>query len=234
MNKKLARLLLIVTIISGYFFLDKDVFALSWSYPLYNTLQRENYKTFGQYINSEFYKNKDNLFPAKYYGYHAGTDFEISPQELDKKIPVFAIYSGTITFIGNVQGYGGLILEELDNKNLTALYGHLNIKNTELKVGDKVKTGKQISYLGKAFSDETGGERKHLHFAIYKGDGQYFKGYEENKNDLNQKWIDPVEFLKSKKAIDPKENAKSTPSKENNLILFIKNIIDGLLGSIIH
>jgi murein DD-endopeptidase MepM/ murein hydrolase activator NlpD len=180
--------------------------ALTWAYPLDRTLERASYKTFGQLIDKQFYVGKESLFPNRFYGYHAGSDLEIFPEELNKDVLVSAISSGIIIFVGRVSGYGGLILEKIDNEDLTVLYGHLKLENSWLKVGDRVDTGAQVALLGDAFSGETGGERKHLHFAIYEGHGLYFRGYEDNKNALDESWLDPITFLR--------ENIVATPSVE--------------------
>jgi hypothetical protein len=66
------------------------------------------------------------------------------------------------------------------------------------------KFGQRITYLGDAFSEETGGERKHLHFGIHKGIDLYFLGHEQTKEDLNLNWEDPTKFLRAKGAVEIK------------------------------
>jgi murein DD-endopeptidase MepM/ murein hydrolase activator NlpD len=158
----------------------------------------------GRYnIDRGFYIGKENIFPTQYTGYHSGTDLEILPGEENILVPVYAITTGKIIFIGMVSGYGGVILQTLNNNGFTALYGHLKIDTVNLKVGDTVNAGASLAYLGEGFSYQTGGERKHLHLGIYKGSGLYFHGYETNINLLQKLWVDPVQFLKDKSAIDP-------------------------------
>lgn len=194
------------------FLLPQKAFAQDWSYPLEKTLERSSDKSFGQYIDKNFYIGKENLFPNQFFGYHAGVDLEIFPEELNQEVQVLAITSGTLSFIGQVSGYGGLILEQLDNQDLTVLYGHLKLQVSSLKVGDKVQAGQKIASLGNAFSRETGRERKHLHFGIYKGHDLSFKGYEISQNNLEAKWIDPLKFLQNRILVSPTESLIPTPT----------------------
>jgi len=48
--------------------------------------------------------------------------------------------------------------------------------------------------LGKGYSDETDGERKHLHFAIHKGTKIDVRGYVQTKGEL-QDWLNPLPLL---------------------------------------
>lgn len=218
------------------------VLASSWFYPLENTLQRSQYKKFGQYIDKEFYKGNDQIFPNQFVGYHAGVDLEIFLEEKNQLVPIYAVSDGKIIYYGDVSGYGGLILQKLNN-GYVVLYGHLKLNQTKLKVGDKVKAGEILTYLGDAYSTETGGERKHLHFAIYKGIGQYFKGYEVNKTDLQNKWLDPLLFLKENNAVDPKPVISPTKymkkeiskplinnNTSNNFFILILNFLNISIG----
>lgn len=169
--------------------------------------ERQTVKGFGQYIDDNFYTGKEALFPNnRFYGYHAAVDLEIFPNELDAKVPAYAISSGTITYIGSLSGYGGVILEKLDNENNTALYGHVKITNLPYKIGDHINTDSNpviLTYLGDQFSAETSKERKHLHFGIYKGTDLYFAGHEPTLAQLNKRWLDPSIFLKGKNAVSP-------------------------------
>ena len=67
-----------------------------------------------------------------------------------------------------------------------------------LAPGATVKLGQQIALLGDGYSDETDGERKHLHFAIIPGESSNLKGYVQNESELSG-WIDPLEFFAEKK-----------------------------------
>jgi murein DD-endopeptidase MepM/ murein hydrolase activator NlpD len=235
------KLLILIILLSFSFF--HPVLASDYVYPLEKFEQRQSYKHFGQFIDQNFYKNAPDVFPTKYYGFHAGTDLEIFPEEVNKNIPVYSITSGTITYAGYVDGYGGLILEKLDNQELTVLYGHLKQSSFTKSTGDRVTEGERLAYLGNEYSGETAGERKHLHFAIYNGTGNYFKGYEQSISALQAKWLDPIVFLQNNKAMEINQiNPIPSPSPSiivpiqkpvvpsatffSLLITFLKNILN--------
>ncbi len=192
-----------------------------WYFPLDDYYARPSLKYFSQYIDRNYYIGKENQFPNQFTGYHAGTDLEILPGEENILVPVYAITTGKIIFSGPVSGYGGVILQTLYNNSLTALYGHIKIGSFNFRVGDTINAGTFLAYLGEGFSDQTGGERKHLHFGIYKGSERYFHGYETNLNLLQQRWVDPVKFLNDKSAISvPIPASATTPSASLLIYLF--------------
>ncbi len=220
-------------------------------YPMEQYGKRITLKDFGVLIDDQFYKQvcklcfqtkfssfaykgKESLFPFnRFYGYHAGVDLEVLPKESEQKVPVYAVKKGRITYIGLLEGYGGVILQSLEGENLTALYGHVKTTNLPYKVGGEILSGMVVTYLGDEFSSETSKERKHLHFAIYKGTDLYFRGHESSLEQLNNRWINPTTYLKNKGAIDPKPTAfpisTTVPSKTNmgllyNLIEVIKTL----------
>ena len=213
--------------------------AAQWYYPIDHYYQRQTIKSFGQLINDNFYQGKESLFPFnRFYGYHAGIDLESFPQELDQKVPLYAIGDGTISYIGSLPGYGGVILEQLDLENATALYGHVKIQNLNYKVADKVKAGKILTYLGDAFSTETSKERKHLHFAINIGTDLYFHGHEQTLEILSAKWLDPNIYLNQKGAVLPgSAQIEPLPFSSHGffetLLIKIKNLFLDL-GTAIH
>jgi len=125
---------------------------------------------------------------------------EVSKDEEKRDVPVFAVSDGRITFAGEVSGYGGLILLDVTDDSHTALYGHVKLSGLKVKAGDSVKAGQELAYLGDAFSDDTGGERKHLHFGIYNGKEVYYRGYEKSEAAVQRKWVDPKLYLKEKGA----------------------------------
>ena len=128
----------------------------AWYFPMTKYQERIKVKDFRQYINGSFYIGKENLFPLnRFYGYHAGVDLEIFPQEKDSLVPVYTIGNGKIVFVGSLEGYGGIILESLDGSDHTTLYGHVKTLNIPIKNGQNVKAGDIITYLGDGFSGET-------------------------------------------------------------------------------
>ncbi len=191
---------------SFFLFLPKNIYA-KWYYPMDKYYERQTIKGFGEFIDDNFYRGKEKLFPYnKFYGYHTAVDLEVFSNEIEKKVPVYAMSSGIITYIGTLSGYGGVILEELDNENATVLYGHVKIKNLSIKVGDRITVENNpiiLTFLGEQFSSETSKERKHLHFGVYNGVGLYFRGHESSLSQVGKKWYDPNKFLKEKEALDP-------------------------------
>ena len=54
--------------------------------------------------------------------------------------------------------------------------------------------GDVVGVLGAAFSKETAGERKHLHFGIHKGVRLDLRGYVDAKEALAN-WLDPWQYI---------------------------------------
>ena len=220
MGKIIQTGVLFLALSSFSLFSPKNIYA-KWYYPMDKYYERQTVKGFGDYIDDNFYKGKEKLFPYnRFYGYHAAIDLEVFSGEIDKKVPVYAVSSGTITYIGTLPGYGGVILEELDNENDTVLYGHVKIKNLSIKVGDHITVETDptiLTYLGDQFSSETSKERKHLHFGVYKGTDFYFKGHESSLSQVGKKWYDPNKLLKEKETLDPiPEPTPTIPVKNTN------------------
>ena len=72
-------------------------------------------------------------------------------------------------------GFGNVIViehkldqPEGDMKYVCSFYVHLS-KDRKVKVGDKVKRGQVIGYIGKSMTEENGLYLAHLHFGIHKG-----------------------------------------------------------------
>lgn len=183
----------------------KAATAQKWFFPMTNYAKRAALKKYGVLVDEKFYEGRENVFPNQYFGYHAGVDLETFPKETPDsvKVPVYAITDGEIIFVGEVTGYGGVVLEKLDGEKRVALYGHVRIVDLKIQEGGRVKAGQQLTVLGAAFSQETGGERKHLHFAIHKGTDQYFLGHEPSIEDLNLNWENPTKFLQAKGVVLP-------------------------------
>lgn len=210
------RILFILFLLTTFIIFPHKAFAKDWYYPMDRYQDRLWIKDFGTLINDEFYKQsfispageikgKEQLFPFnRFYGYHAAVDLEVFEEEKEKDVPVYAVSTGIITYIGQLDGYGGIILQKLDEENRTALYGHVKISNLPFSVGDEIKkAGQRLTFLGDAFSKETSKERQHLHFGIYKGSGLYFKGHESSEKILREKWENSSLYLKERNAKDP-------------------------------
>jgi murein DD-endopeptidase MepM/ murein hydrolase activator NlpD len=155
--------------------------------PLTDAQKRITKKPFGIFITPE----DSPVQPERFFGYHSGTDYEVFDGETGELIPVFSVCEGNIRFVGTINGYGGVIIQEcmLDDSPVQVLYGHVSLQNAVITVGEKVQEGEQISLLGEHFSAEAGGERKHLHLGIRKGKEIDFRGYVQSESELDN-WID--------------------------------------------
>lgn len=167
--------------------LQQDENMVQVVYPIEGYQERLTVKRFGTYVHDRFR------------GYHAGDDIEFtSAEDQVREIPVVAIATGTVARVGFVSGYGGLIVirHSIGGEEYTALYGHISLTSSQVKVGDQVELGQKIAILGVHQSRETDGERKHLHFGIYKGYDGRVNGYESSESGL-LKWKNPTEFIAS-------------------------------------
>jgi len=96
---------------------------------------------------------------------HLGIDFW-----LPENTEVHALFDGEVVLAINDAGdkeYGGLIIlkHQIDDLEFFTLYGHLTIESaTEYNIGDHIKKGELIAYLGN--HPENGNWAPHLHFQI--------------------------------------------------------------------
>lgn len=150
--------------------------------PIIGYESRRTFKTYGEYIQDRFT------------GYHVGDDIEFV--DYKDRIPVVAIAKGTVRKIDTVSGYGGVVIieHEVGDQKINALYGHLDIAQSPLKEGLSVMAGDYIAPLGENKTKETDGERKHLHFALYRGEEIKLQGYEKDPSKLAD-WINPTDFF---------------------------------------
>jgi murein DD-endopeptidase MepM/ murein hydrolase activator NlpD len=160
--------------------------------PLDRAMERVTKKPFGIYITPK----TSPVQPERFRGFHTGTDFEIFPEELDADVPVSAVCSGKLLIKESASGYGGVAVEscELDGNPITIIYGHLKLASIIPKTGDSINAGEKIGILGKAYSAETDGERKHLHLGFHKGTGINIRGYVQSQSELSG-WIDPCPYV---------------------------------------
>lgn len=170
--------------------------SAKYSYPISNFDQRITAKSFGQYITAA----DSRKFPcgAPFVGYHTGDDLETIPDEANTAVPVYSIADGRIISVGQVAGYGGLIVASytLGTEPVTAYYGHINLTKAMVKANESVRVGQQLAVLGQGCSTQTDGERKHLHFALHKGTAIDYRGYVSSKEELSA-WLDPAAELRS-------------------------------------
>ena len=151
------------------------------SIPVEEFKTRITKKTFGQKVSDRFN------------GIHTGVDVEYDV--VLTEISVNSIYDGEIIYSGFVSGYGGLVAEKIifDDTDYVVIYGHL-APTSLIKNGKKVIEGERLGILGKRFSKETDGERKHLHLGIVKGNKINFLGYVKTEDLLNG-WVNPLDFF---------------------------------------
>lgn len=159
--------------------------------PIADFYNRIIKKPFGIYVTPQ----NSPVQPERFTGYHTGADVEYGDVTAD--VPVYAIANGKVLLARTAQGYGGvaLIHHEINGEVFNSLYGHIRPSSLPA-AGSEIKKGQQIGVLGTAFSSETDGERRHLHFAVLKNNNQSLLGYVPKKSELSN-WYDPVEFMKN-------------------------------------
>ncbi|MDD5040147.1 MAG: M23 family metallopeptidase [Patescibacteria group bacterium] len=159
--------------------------------PLDRPADRITKKTFSMHIIPA----TSPVQPEKFSGYHTGVDFEILPGEENIDVRVAAACTGKVRVKQWVSGYGGVLVQDcvLNGEKVTVLYGHLNIDNIAVSVGDTLNQGDLIGNLGKGYSTQTDGERKHLHLSIHKGTGVNYKGYVSTEAAFGD-WLDPQAY----------------------------------------
>jgi murein DD-endopeptidase MepM/ murein hydrolase activator NlpD len=161
--------------------------------PISNALSRVTKKPFGLFVTPK----SSPVSPEKFSGFHTGVDFETTSSEQNIDVPIFAACDGKVLLKKWATGYGGVLVQSchLQSGDVTVIYGHLNINSISLKIGETLKSGDKIGILGKGYSGETDGERKHLHFGIHKGTSVNILGYVQKQSDLLA-WMNPQDLLK--------------------------------------
>lgn len=160
--------------------------------PIERAGERVTKKPFGIFIDPA----TSPVQPERFRGYHTGTDFETFPEEAMSDVPVRAICSGSLLVKRFATGYGGVVVESCTNKDepITVVYGHMRLTSIKAAVGEKIAVGDVIGVLGTGRSQETDGERKHLHLGIHRGSAIDIRGYVASKQELGA-WIDPCQLL---------------------------------------
>ncbi len=150
--------------------------------PVHGYATQRTFKAFGEFIDDRFY------------GYHVGDDVEVD--DVNAEVPVYAIADGSVVSAQQAAGYGGVIILEhpIEGETYHALYGHVDFSLVTLAAGDVVAKGDQIAVLGDHESEETDGERKHLHFSIRRGSDSRSDGYVDTEDAVDQ-WVNPQNFF---------------------------------------
>ncbi len=133
--------------------------------------------------------------PERFSGYHMGADFEVTQQEVDSEVAVFAICSGPVLQSGFVEGYGGLVVQRcaIGREPVTVLYGHLTLENLPIKDAE-LSAGGRIGVLAPARTHDSDDNRKHLHLGIHRGEGIDVRGYVQSEEEIDE-FIDPLTVL---------------------------------------
>jgi len=160
--------------------------------PIENALARITKKPFGIFITPK----TSPVQPERFAGYHTGTDLETYPSEQNIDVPVRALCDGKLLVARFASGYGGVAVESctLDGQAVTVVYGHIRLASVAPKIGAQIKAGDFLANLGTGYSNETDGERKHLHLGIHKGTSVNILGYVQSKSELSG-WIDAAQYL---------------------------------------
>lgn len=171
--------------------LDLDPASPVLFYPMEGFLSGITKKHFGVFVEP----GQSPVSQERFRGWHTGADAETDGQDPDKDIPISAIAEGTVAVSKNASGYGGVlaIRHAVGKRSVLAIYGHLRSSSMPA-VDARVSAGEKIAVLGKGFSPETDGERRHLHFGLYRGEDIAIAGYAAREGDLAQ-WYDPVVFF---------------------------------------
>ncbi|MBI2485254.1 M23 family metallopeptidase [Candidatus Uhrbacteria bacterium] len=147
------------------------------AFPVENYREGRWFKSFGEYLDDRFT------------GYHVADDVEA---DVAGETPVKAVKDGVVRRVDYIGGYGGLVA--IEHGDVTALYGHMDLGSVSLKAGDSVSAGQIIGNLGDDKSEETDGEREHLHFGLYKEGERKIHGYEQQEAAV-QKWLNPNDWF---------------------------------------
>lgn len=164
-----------------------------WGLPLSDALSRVTKKPFGLYVRP----GKSPVSPERFRGYHTGTDFEIKTDEVKADVQVKAVCSGPLIRKNWINGYGGVAIQscQLNGQDVTVLYGHLRYSSIKPKIHDVLDVGTSLAVLGKGYSHETSGERKHLHLSVHKGKTIDLRGYVQKQSQLSA-WMDFMTIIK--------------------------------------
>lgn len=188
--------------------------------PVERYFERQTLKGFDVLVDRAYHERHRDLFPHngfrnQFTGIHAGADVEFgSAADGRRDVPVKAVADGEIIYVGDVPGYGGLVIVRHHGpETVTSLYGHVRLRDAPVRSGQRVAAGQTIALLGKGFSAETSGARKHLHFGIHKGPALDVAGHEQTRERLLAEWYNPNDWLvRHGAALSPRPAAAPAPS----------------------
>jgi len=179
------------TILGGALANAPQVVEPDFAWPLTAMENRPQLLTFGLYVTPSPANNPIDP-PERWTGYHSALDIEIYPDEIAKDVPVFAVCEGEVIFTGEVNGYGGVLVQTCtyESEPITVLYGHIDPNRIAKRVEDNLKVGDAIGFLGSHKTRDAGYNRKHLHLQMHRGPEIIFRGYVSRPEELTA-YIDP-------------------------------------------
>jgi murein DD-endopeptidase MepM/ murein hydrolase activator NlpD len=192
----LALLSALVSVLGGAIADSPAVVEPAFAWPLDNITHRSQLLNFGMYITPDPANNPIDP-PERWTGYHTAQDIEIFPDEIDKDVVVYASCNGPVIFRGEVNGYGGAMVQscKLNMEDVTVLYGHIDPNRFEASMDQELKIGDKLGYLGAHKTRDAGYNRKHLHFQIHRGPDIALRGYVSRAEELHA-YINPIEIIK--------------------------------------
>lgn len=169
--------------------LQKETLAM----PMERALERVTKKPFGIEIHPETSPVPNDRFD----GLHVGVDFETFEDEQNIDVPVFAVCDGRLLFKKQARGYGGVAVQacRIENREVSVIYGHLDLANIGPQAGDVLVRGQRIGVLGEGYSQETDGVRKHLHLGIREGFTNDIRGYVKSATETPM-FLNALDYLK--------------------------------------
>lgn len=123
---------------------------------------------------------------------HLGVDFAWNSKHGGSKVPIYSIFSGTVSKAGYFSGGAGNMVEvyvddKENNCRWYARYKHLS--KIAVKEGDKIAQGAQVGNMGN--TGESNGA--HLHFDLVKC--PYGHVYEQNSTQRSKYSLNPMDYL---------------------------------------
>lgn len=169
-----------------------DRFEEDWRSPVDRAFDRVYRKPFGLLVSPE----NSPVSPERFTGYHTGVDFELFEGESASGTVIRAACDGDVTYVDWVSGYGGILVQRcvLAKKPVTVVYGHLRRDSIDAATGTPLAAGDAIGVLGVGMTEETDGERAHLHFAVHRGTSLNVRGYVASDISLRE-WINPLDMF---------------------------------------
>jgi len=128
----------------------------------------------GDFAVGKWDENRENIYNSGFYDdgaggrtIHLGCDlFDVAGT------PIHAFYDGEVALTGHYPGandYGFVVILKhvIDGQDVWSLHGHLSPESLQGKfVGQKLKAGEVVGWIGQAHNDINGGWVPHLHFQL--------------------------------------------------------------------